>query len=146
MTPERGPLPPLTIEQKMWCDDKARDAVKAGKSINGMAEDVLREGIAIGAAAEVLRSKSQLQFDRVERVARLAGQAVPYDVQRAVEQTRQDLGPTGSNYPAIRLMLLYLETRIANAREALGVIATPLDEVSGGACRPSWGAIEPDQP
>lgn len=28
----------------------------------------------------------------------------------------------------------------------LGVIATPLDAVSGGACRPSWGAIEPDQP
>jgi len=51
-----------------------------------------------------------IEADRARRV--------PYDVLRAAELTRKDLGETGTNYPAIRTMLSYIE----------GIAAAPAKE------------------
>jgi len=42
-----------------------------------------------------------------------AAQAVPADLRSAAERTRQDLGPTGSNYPDVRVLLAFAEQALA---------------------------------
>lgn len=50
--------------------------------------------------------------------AEQAAKAVPADLRSAAERTRQDLGPTGSNYPDVRVLLAFVE-------QALAAPATP---------------------
>jgi len=42
-----------------------------------------------------------------------AAKAVPADLRSAAERTRQDLGPTGSNYPDVRVLLAFVEQALA---------------------------------
>ena len=42
-----------------------------------------------------------------------AAKAVPADLRSAAERTRQDLGPTGSNYPDVRVLLAFAEQALA---------------------------------
>mgnify|MGYP003508515756 FL=1 len=45
--------------------------------------------------------------------AEQAAKAVPADLRSAAERTRQDLGPTGSNYPDVRVLLAFVEQALA---------------------------------
>ena len=45
--------------------------------------------------------------------AEQAAKAVPADLRSAAERTRQDLGPTGSNYPDVRVLLVFVEQALA---------------------------------
>jgi hypothetical protein len=45
--------------------------------------------------------------------AEQAQEAVPADLRSAAERTRQDLGPTGSNYPDVRVLLAFVEQALA---------------------------------
>mgnify|MGYP000213863752 CR=1 FL=1 len=45
--------------------------------------------------------------------AEQAAKAVPADLRSAAERTRQDLGPTGSNYPDVRVLLAFAEQALA---------------------------------
>lgn len=45
--------------------------------------------------------------------AEQAANAVPADLRSAAERTRQDLGPTGSNYPDVRVLLAFAEQALA---------------------------------
>ena len=42
-----------------------------------------------------------------------AAKSVPADLRSAAERTRQDLGPTGSNYPDVRVLLAFVEQALA---------------------------------
>lgn len=105
MTPERGPLPPLTDEQKARCSWIDFDS--AEKPSRWPIEQAMQEGIAIGAAAEV---------------ARLAGQAVRWDMRLS-----HDCGETWSEWfgctPATFERYVCNEDMRKEIR-SLGVIAT----------------------
>ena len=45
--------------------------------------------------------------------AEQAAKAVPADLRSAAERTREDLGPTGSNYPDVRVLLAFAEQALA---------------------------------
>jgi len=45
--------------------------------------------------------------------AEQAAKSVPADLRSAAERTRQDLGPTGSNYPDVRVLLAFVEQALA---------------------------------
>ena len=68
------------------------------------------ESIMLCRAAAELRRLSAVE---AERDALLAAKAVPADLRSAAERTRQDLGPTGSNYPDVRVLLAFVEQALA---------------------------------
>ncbi len=49
-----------------------------------------------------------------------AAKAVPADLRSAAERTRQDLGPTGSNYPDVRVLLAFVEQALAAHTRSFG--------------------------
>ena len=66
------------------------------------------------------------------KLAEQAAKAVPADLRSAAERTRQDLGPTGSNYPDVRVLLAFAEQALAAptppAPEALQAAGQEQDE------------------
>ena len=68
------------------------------------------EGCTPADAAMLREANHQLA---AERDAEQAAKAVPADLRSAAERTRQDLGPTGSNYPDVRVLLAFAEQALA---------------------------------
>ena len=62
-----------------------------------------------GCAREALAAYEALAAHDAEQAAK----AVPADLRSAAERTRQDLGPTGSNYPDVRVLLVFVEQALA---------------------------------
>lgn len=62
-----------------------------------------------GCAREALAAYEALAAHDTEQAAN----AVPADLRSAAERTRQDLGPTGSNYPDVRVLLAFVEQALA---------------------------------
>ena len=65
-----------------------------------------------------------------------AAKAVPADLRRAAERTRQDLGPTGSNYPDVRVLLAFAEQALDATPPAP---ESPPDTEAVSACWQDFG-------